>query len=456
MKALIEEKKRQRTISNGSLDNCIITKDNRLIKIDPALLECKRHNSFIARFKRSLGFSSQSLNKSKSSLAGIPSIVIDAVNEAQKENSGAKFSPIFRPSAKQVATPQSNGHANSDSPKSDGSGDSGVCTEGQKLASDSLSLNELWLRLMREEQSPDARSVSSCHSVNNPVIMTGNKHHPGLDASIISVQVMPHFSSADGTNFPRRRSSKTDSCWSYSNPVLSASSTSFVSRSLLSIPQQVSQCSIESVAAEVQRRENRGTVMMLLYVLRDMLEFNLLKSPIFALLVVASVLTLLGRNHRTRFLFGPVLVLMYDLLMSVIVFFSFSVFLCISGVFLFVVVVVHFNFFPLICLHLLLLPLFILRFIFLLLKICTVKYRSIVFRSRSLGCSAVDSYTFCVQHFSSHSSTLRSRQRRLGWVRASRSSCCPLLGSQTLLAESFRAGSLTDLGPTLFTSTMAP
>ena len=453
MKALIEEKKRQRTISNGSLDNCIITKDNRLIKIDPALLECKRHNSFIARFKRSLGFSSQSLNKSKSSLAGIPSIVIDAVNEAQKENSGAKFSPIYRPSAKQVATPQSNGHANSDSPKSDGSGDSGVCTEGQKLASDSLSLNELWLRLMREEQSPDVRSVSSCHSVNNPVIMTGNKQHPGLDASIISVQVMPHFSSADGMNFPRRRSSKTDSCWSYSNPVLSASSTSFVSRSLLSIPQQASQCSIESVAAEVQRRENRGTVMMLLYVLRDMLEFNLLKSPIFALLVVASVLTLLGRDHRTCFLFGTVLVFMYSHC-----FFS-SLFLCFSAFqvfFCLLLLLSIFFLFPLICLHLLLLPLFILSFTFLLLKICTVKYKSIVFRSRSLGCSGVDLCTFCVQHFSSHSSTLRSRQRRLGWVRVSRSFCCPSLGSQTLLAESFRAGLLTDLGPTRFTSTMAP
>lgn len=300
MKALIEEKKRQRTISNGSLDNCIITKDNRLIKIDPALLDCKRHNSFIARFKRSLGFSSQSLNRSKLSLAGIPSIVIDVVNEAQKENNSARLSPIYRPSARQVTTPQSNGHASSDSPKSDGSGDSGVCTEGQKLEADSVSLNELWLQLRREEQPADARSVSSCHSVNNPVIMTGSKHPPGLDARIISVQVMQDFSSADGTNFPRRRTSRTDSCWSYSNPVLSASSTSFVSRSLLSIPQQVSQCSIESVATEVRQRESRGTMMMLLYVLRDMLEFNLLKRPIFALLVLASVLTLLGRKcfHR--------------------------------------------------------------------------------------------------------------------------------------------------------------
>ena len=310
MKALIEEKKRQRTISNGSLDNCIITKDNRLIKIDPALLECKRHNSFIARFKRSLGFSSQSLNRSKTSLAGIPSIVIDAVHEAQKESSGAKFSPIYRPGAKPVAgaaaTPQSNGHASNghlpgsqaknDSPKSEASDDSGVCADGQRLPSDSVSLNELMLRLMQEDRgSVDASSVSSCQSVNNPVIVGGHRHPPGLDASIISVQVLPHFGSADGRGFPRQRSSKSES-WSYSNPVLSSSSASFVSRSLLSIPQQVSQCSLESVASEARRRERRGTVVMVLYVLRDMLEFSLLKSPVFALLVVASVLTLLGTD----------------------------------------------------------------------------------------------------------------------------------------------------------------
>lgn len=288
MKALIEEKKRQRTISNGSLDNCIITKDNRLIKIDPALLECKRNNSFIARFKRSLGFSSQSLNKSKSSLAGIPSIVIDAVNEAHKDSNGSKLSPIYRPSANMpVTTPE----WKADSPKSEGSDDSGVITD--KLASDCVSLNELWLKLEQETKPVDASSSSSCHSVNNPVIFAG-KHPHGLDASIISVQVLPHFSSVDAAHFPRRRSYKSES-GSYTNPgMLGSSSASFVSRSLLSIPQGVSQCSIESVAEEINRREKRGIVMMLLYVLKDMMEFNLLRSPVFALLVVASVLTLLG------------------------------------------------------------------------------------------------------------------------------------------------------------------
>ncbi|XP_060586697.1 monocarboxylate transporter 5-like [Ruditapes philippinarum] len=44
MKALIAEKERQRTISNGSLDNCIITKDNRLIKIDKIDLRNKSNS----------------------------------------------------------------------------------------------------------------------------------------------------------------------------------------------------------------------------------------------------------------------------------------------------------------------------------------------------------------------------------------------------------------------------
>lgn len=71
MKALIAEKERQRTISNGSLDNCIITKDNRLIKIDKIDLRNKSV-SYINRLKKELGFSSGSLNRSKNSLIITP------------------------------------------------------------------------------------------------------------------------------------------------------------------------------------------------------------------------------------------------------------------------------------------------------------------------------------------------------------------------------------------------
>lgn len=71
MKALIAEKERQRTISNGSLDNCIITKDNRLIKIDKIDLRNKSV-SYINKLKKELGFSSGSLNRSKNSLIITP------------------------------------------------------------------------------------------------------------------------------------------------------------------------------------------------------------------------------------------------------------------------------------------------------------------------------------------------------------------------------------------------
>lgn len=300
MKALIEEKKRQRTISNGSLDNCIITKDNRLIKIDPALLECKRTNSFIARFKRSLGFSSQSLNKSKSSLAGIPSIVINAVNEAQKENNGAKLSPIYKPSAKTPSSTPATGtqEGKTDSPISSASEDSGVCADGQKLPSDSISLDDLLLRLAQEEGANGANAkqmdTSSFHSVNNPVIFTGSSKHPELQGSIISVQVLPNFRQQETGSLPsvrHRCGSKSLGDGSYTN--LGASAMSFVSRSLLSIPQSMNQCSIESVAMQL-RRENRPLYVKLLYALRDMFEFNLLRNPLFFLLVVSSVLTLLA------------------------------------------------------------------------------------------------------------------------------------------------------------------
>ena len=84
MKALIAEKERQRTISNGSLDNCIITKDNRLIKIDRIDLRNKS-TSYINRLKETLGFSSRSLNRSKNSLI-ITSPIVKSNSPIVKNN----------------------------------------------------------------------------------------------------------------------------------------------------------------------------------------------------------------------------------------------------------------------------------------------------------------------------------------------------------------------------------
>ena len=83
MKALIAEKARQRTISNGSLDNCIITKDNRLIKIDKIDLTNKS-TSYIDKLKMTFGFSSRSLNRSKNSL--VPKVVVDPIYRPGKQS----------------------------------------------------------------------------------------------------------------------------------------------------------------------------------------------------------------------------------------------------------------------------------------------------------------------------------------------------------------------------------
>ncbi|XP_069115328.1 monocarboxylate transporter 9-like [Argopecten irradians] len=88
MKALILEKERQRTISNGSLDNCIITKDNRLIKIDKIDLRNKSA-SYINRLKEHLGYSSRSLLRSKNSLiiTGVGSVNSSACSTPQRTGS---------------------------------------------------------------------------------------------------------------------------------------------------------------------------------------------------------------------------------------------------------------------------------------------------------------------------------------------------------------------------------
>lgn len=54
-------------IFNGLLDNCIIIKDNRFIKIDKIDLRNKSV-LYINRLKKELGFSLGSLNRSKNSL----------------------------------------------------------------------------------------------------------------------------------------------------------------------------------------------------------------------------------------------------------------------------------------------------------------------------------------------------------------------------------------------------
>lgn len=108
MKALIAEKERQRTISNGSLDNCIITKDNRLIKIDKIDLRNKS-SSYINRLKETFGFSSRSLNRSKNSLIVPKVVVTDPIYKPKSPK------PVPKNSPNKTASPQSSPKKDTDS-----------------------------------------------------------------------------------------------------------------------------------------------------------------------------------------------------------------------------------------------------------------------------------------------------------------------------------------------------
>ncbi|XP_048254030.1 monocarboxylate transporter 9-like [Haliotis rufescens] len=262
MKALIEEKKRQRTISNGSLDNCIITKDNRLIKIDPSFFEAKRNNSFIARFKESLGFSTKSLDKSKQSLV-IPSIKIDHHVSNGNCAGSQPISPIYRPSAKNMS--QSSLSTSSDS----------GCNMTPEFILTAKSCDIIPGAMRRSSQDSDLNSCTqSMKSVNCPP----------MGASVISIQVVP----TPPTTRSRHRAYRSSS----SRSIAYASSgnmhpSSIVSGSVMSIPQY-------SVQTIDQYEEKQSTLRKVFYLLKEMFDFHLLKSPMFALLVFASILSMLA------------------------------------------------------------------------------------------------------------------------------------------------------------------
>ena len=331
MKALIEEKKRQRTISNGSLDNCIITKDNRLIKIDPALFECRggRHNSFIAKFKESLGFSTKSLNGSKQSL-GVPHIVISGGSAA-----ALTASPIYKPSGK--PSPQNSLNPSSPSDKCstlpNGAGlqsvgipnsslpnggvpnvvlqsvalQNGAVPNGQPLLGDgedpvqkAKSLNTLpqgdpWLRLS-QENSLNTRSLScgGVHHIHSVTSSSGTNHmtSPGPGASVISIQVVPTDSR---TSMRQRHRAGGSSRSLYSAVGVRGVPASIVGASVMCIPQY--EASLQSVNGE----RHSSTVVKVMIFVKDMFDFRLIKSPMFALLLFASILSMLGKSTRCRF-----------------------------------------------------------------------------------------------------------------------------------------------------------
>ena len=286
MKALIAEKERQRAISNGSLDNCIITRDNRLIRVDPALFDASRRSgSFLARFKRSLGLSSPSLGKSKSSVccSHVPQIVLDAVNEARRGlvTGGRYTRTACRPLTGRIAVVHGDTAAGG---RGRGGGDVAACF---------LSLDQL---------TPPDNGVGSCsawfscHSVNNPVLASSHRRAAFAAGSIVSVQVL----SAD--DHDEEGGALVDASenggWRCKPRRLGAASavvvsnSSFLSTSMLNVVSEPH--SVQGVDRRVVEG-SPGVAVMTMRVVKKMLEMSMLRNPVFALLVLASFLTLFGQ-----------------------------------------------------------------------------------------------------------------------------------------------------------------
>lgn len=262
MKALIAEKERQRTISNGSLDNCIITRDNRLIKIDKIDLRNKS-NSYINRIKESFGFSSRSLNKSKNSLV-IPKLVLENPND---DISSMCSTPIFKPQRGKHIPPTN-------------LRDSGCIMgspESQKTRSyDALPQEDPWDRLS-QGGSLNVRSLSF-HSINNPLVSNNV-----VETSLVSV-VEPHCHfSHHNRSFRSNRSSFSKR----PTPQLKV-----VDASMMSVLQY--NASVISVRSYKEESE----CVTYFKNVRDMFDLSLLRRPTFLLYTFASVLSMLGMYQR--------------------------------------------------------------------------------------------------------------------------------------------------------------
>lgn len=292
MKALIEHKEKQRTISNGSLDDCVITRDNKLIKLDPALLECKRNNSVLARFKRQLGFSAQSLSISKSSFQDLQNFLVGAI---QSKNNSSTILPTADGRQPQPKLPQPcQGSSTPDvyicAPQ--GNGDmptllvnggavaygNGACPSHPAGFPKTRSCDAL-CRHAQQAEEVSGKSVNGATSLTD---LPSTPIPPSmLDASLISIQVVPNCV-AESRQSVRHRSSRS-MCSEYTPSTAASSHPTFVSANVTSMPQVV------------DLSAHRDSILWKYWrVLCDMFDLKLMLNPVFALLVGSSLLTLLA------------------------------------------------------------------------------------------------------------------------------------------------------------------
>ncbi|XP_045207396.2 monocarboxylate transporter 5-like [Mercenaria mercenaria] len=274
MKALIAEKERQRTISNGSLDNCIITKDNRLIKIDKIDLRNKS-NSYINRLKETFGFSSRSLNRSKNSLV-VPKVVVsDPIYRPKSPRSSNSSNIVPKPSS----TPPT--------PKRDSG--CGSLEASPKLVTrsyEALPSDDPWDRNLVVNLPPKENTCSSDKTLNS---LDRSKFSPKrqrdekLDPSFLSTTASPVGS-------VRSMNSRSPSVVSQT----SKNTDIYIPMkgSVMTVPTTVH--SVHSLEMSTIMEEEELTDCRICRKLCRVLDLKLLKLQSFWLLILASFLTMIA------------------------------------------------------------------------------------------------------------------------------------------------------------------
>lgn len=268
MKALIEEKKRQRTISTGSLDNCIITRDNRIIKVDKQLIiASSRSTSRINRLLQSLGFSyDESLNRSHIRLQGassptsqvLPFIKVDSPSE-----NGSSGGPIYLSKKKLPPSPLSRPDSVA-SAQSDSTGSVHV-----SRSYDMIPQEDPWEKLV-EEGLINTKSLS-CNSLGQQTVQS----------SVIAESLL---------SMP----------WSQQSVARSSRSISNCSRSLnpdssfCSLPDGQYTASIRTIDSGYY--EEGSTLSKIGHFVRTRFDISLLLSVTFLGLSLSGILSMLGKS----------------------------------------------------------------------------------------------------------------------------------------------------------------
>ena len=269
MKALIEEKKRQRTISNGSLDNCIITKDNRLIKLE----RIGSNRSSIASYFTKSKSPYSSKCPSKNSLLP-PNIVVDSLKNGNAGSAKPMSSNFLRPPV----------FPSMEIPEGSKSVPGSTMCMPKAKSCDSLTLDDPWDKLS-EEGSLSTRSLS----------------YVGVSDSRMEVNIEPAEQSLPNSNSASPCESRCDSRMTINSypedphkyllydkrqglpPCLMGSS-------LVSITKfQASIRSLDSIY------ENTGHSIKLFQMIQEIIDLSLFKNIVFCLLLTSSFLSMLGK-----------------------------------------------------------------------------------------------------------------------------------------------------------------